>query len=97
MRYRRLTHLLLIAILLLGQFGIAWHQQDHADFANGDTCKLCLLSAGLQHAATNTITALSIAAVSFRELPAPQHHGGSVAASGFLARAPPGDLLAIWF
>jgi hypothetical protein len=92
----RITQLLLVATLLLGQFAMAEHQQDHADLTDSETCELCLLSAGLQPAPAASVIAHATPAIFSFEPHGYRPHPGRLAATGFLARAPPPVLLARW-
>ena len=85
----RITHLLLIAMLLLGQSAMAQHQQDHADLTDSETCQLCLLSAGLEPALVGSVIAHATPAIAAFEPAAYRPHPGRSATTGYLARAPP--------
>jgi hypothetical protein len=89
-----ITQLLLVAMLLLGQFAMAQHQQDHADLTDSETCQLCLLSAGLEYAPVDSVIAYATPAVAAFESDAYRQHPGRLATTGYLARAPPHSLLA---
>ena len=91
----RFTSTLLAVVLILGQLAFVHHTLDLSSHVDGEPCKLCLLSAGLDQALAQKHQSIEIKQIrglasnwqDFQILPS--------ITTAFLARAPPAASLSV--